>query len=285
MKLIKSQLLIISLLVSLNFTYFESVKAENILEEIEQTGVLKVAIREDAVPFGYRDNNNNLKGICLDFFSLLKKQLSKKLNRNIITVNLFISNLYNRFELVENNLVHLECGPNTIRKLEEYEVEFSQPFFITGTQLLVKNELADKINTKENLTNITIGLLRYTTTEKFIKNKYPDAEFEFFQGSKGNLRAIQAVQQNRINAFANDGILLIGEAILLGLPLNQKYTLIPETPMTCEKYGLILPKNDPDWHNFVNSVINSTEEKQIIKDWFSVLNSQIHKNQELCQDS
>ncbi len=270
------------LLLSLNYTF--PLKAETVLEEIQRTGVLKVGVRSDAVPFGYRDNNQRLRGICLDFIALVREQLRKTIDRDIITVNLFISTLYNRFEIVADNIVYFECGPNTIRKIEEYDIVFTQPFFVTGTQLLVKKELANNINQANNLANFKIGVLRYTTTEKFIKNKFTEAEIELFQGVRGPLRAAQAVQQGRIDAFASDGILLIGEAILLGLSLDEDYQIVPETPMTCEAYGLIMPINDPTWLDFINSVIDSGEDNKILKEWFSVLTSELEKNEQACQE-
>lgn len=276
-KLFRSFLIIFFL-----FNYSLPVKAETILERIKRTGLLKVGVRSDAIPFGYRDNNNQLKGICLDFIALLKEDLKKEINRDIITVKVLISTLYNRFEIVEDNLVYLECGPNTIREIDDYEVEFSNAFFITGTQFLIKKDVAEKINLQSNPQNVKIGVLRYTTTEDFIKKEYNNAQIDLFQGVRGSLRAIQAVEQGRIDAFANDAILLIGESVLLGLPLNENYTLIPEIPLTCEKYGLIIPKNDPSWRDFVNFVVNSNEDITILKDWFSVLSDELKKTQNNC---
>ncbi|MGL4883097.1 MAG: amino acid ABC transporter substrate-binding protein, partial [Waterburya sp.] len=57
------------------------VKAETVLAKIQRTGVLTLAVREDAPPFGYLDANDNLQGYCLDFFALLEKQLNNKLER------------------------------------------------------------------------------------------------------------------------------------------------------------------------------------------------------------
>ncbi|MFM7192984.1 MAG: amino acid ABC transporter substrate-binding protein, partial [Microcystaceae cyanobacterium] len=49
--------------------------APTVLETIRTTGLLKIAIREDAVPLGYRDLNNDWSGICLDFAAILKRQV------------------------------------------------------------------------------------------------------------------------------------------------------------------------------------------------------------------
>ena len=110
MKNYKSQLFRIGLILILSLAYTFPLKAETVLEQIEKTGVLKVGVRSDAVPFGYRDNNNELRGICLDFIALVREQLKQTINRNIITVKLFISTLYNRFDMVEDNIVYFECG-------------------------------------------------------------------------------------------------------------------------------------------------------------------------------
>ncbi len=277
------QLLSITLGCSLINWNISPVFSESVLENIERTGVLKVGIRSDAIPFGYLDNNKELKGICFDFVNLLKEELKTNIDRDIILVKLLVSTLYNRFEIVEDQIVYLECGPNTIREVEEYEVEFSEPFFITGTKFFTRQEFTDKLD-KSQGKDLTIGLLRYTTTEAFIKDKYPQAEFELFQGVKGTMRAMQAVQQGRIDAFANDGILLIGESVQLELDNNKDFEIVTTVPLTCEKYGLILPKNDPLWTNFVNSVIvQSGGDEEILKQWFSVLGDDLVTNKKACE--
>lgn len=282
-KKLTNQLLSLIVLWGLNIAYLKPVLAETILEEIQRTGVLKVGVRSDAIPFGYRDNNQELRGICLDFISVLREQLKESIDREIILVKLFISTLYNRFEIVEDKIVHFECGPNTIREVEDYEVEFSEPFFITGTKFFTTEDIADQLVNSDG-SNLKIGLLRYTTTEKFIKEKYPRAEFELFQGVKGTIRAMQAVQQGRIDAFANDGILLLGESVKLDIDNNQNFAIVPEIPLTCEEYGLILPKNDPSWRIFINFVIESGEDVKVLKEWLSILTEDLVRNERACQE-
>ena len=48
-----------------------------------ETGLLKVGIREDAVPFGYRDINGDLEGLCLDFIAVLRDKLKQELIKTI----------------------------------------------------------------------------------------------------------------------------------------------------------------------------------------------------------
>jgi polar amino acid transport system substrate-binding protein len=242
--------------------------AETLLEKIYRTGLLEVAIREDAVPFGYRDASNNLEGLCLDFIQLLREELKNKLSLKVISVKIYKSTLFNRFDLVENGTVDFECGPNTIRDDTDRAIAFSRPFFITGTQFLVRRTGGKNINLS-TLEDVTIGILRDTTTSNLLRQKYPEATFREFQGATGRERGVQALARGNIDAFASDGILLLGEAIVLGLSLEEDYAIIPTNPLNCEYYGLILPANDPGWKNFIDGVIITSQNRDILRQWFA----------------
>ncbi len=245
------------------------VKGETVLEEINRTGVLRVGVRNDAIPFGYRGENGQLQGLCLNLIQLIRQEIITRGDRPLLSIDLLVSGLYNRFDIVQDRVVHLECGPNSIRNLPDYDlVTFSQPFFVSGVQFVIKGDgFTSKLNSDGR--DLTMGVLAYTNTEALIKEKYPQATLELFQGSRGNLRGIQSVNQGRIDAFANDGILLLGEAILDNIPIggDSNLNIAPEIPLTCERYGLILPK-DENWINLVNSVLKSDVFRRIRRDWF-----------------
>ncbi|WP_107667600.1 amino acid ABC transporter substrate-binding protein [Cyanothece sp. BG0011] len=283
MKKLFLNLSLINLLLLLSCALPTSAQEQTVLEKIDETGLLEVGIREDAVPFGYRDINGNLEGLCLDFIAILREKLKEKLNKKVIAIKLYKSTLYNRFELVSDRIVDLECGPNTIRELPEYRIQFSQPFFLTGTQLLVSTEKAKRINPNRNLRNVDIGVLRNTTNEQIMAEKYPLANLVPFQGATGRARGIQALRADKIDAFASDGILLVGEALIQDLRLGLDYTLVPTNPIDCEEYGLILPDNNPEWFNFINSVINTPSVTNIYQDWFGEIAPQLESIRLFCQ--
>ena len=276
------QLILIVFTLSSTLFALPSQGADSVLEEIQETGVIKVAVRSDAVPFGYLDLNNELRGLCLDFFALLREKISQEINRNILSIRLYKSTLFNRFKLVEDNIVYLECGPNTIHNLGNDKLAFSQPFFITGTQLLIRQEDASKFNFNSSLANLIIGVLRNTTTAEFIENKYPLAELELFQGVTGRRRGVQALQQGKIDAFASDGILLRGESEIQQLS-RDRYPLVPQQPLTCDYYGIILPGNDSKWQELVNSVIEDPQARKLLDDWFESVFPDIKDTVDFCK--
>ena len=247
--------------------FASTARGESTLDKIQRTGVLKVAIRQDAAPFGYLDANDNLQGYCLDFFTILEKQLLEKLNRNSLSVKLYKSTLNNRFELVSRGIVDLECGPNTIRS-NISEVDFSNGFFQTGTQFLVKEN--NRIDLDGDLSNSRLGVIDNTSTAEFVAQRYPSATLRKYSGVTARTRGVEAVEQGKIDAMISDGILLRAEAQQQGLS-SARYPLIPDVPLTCDRYGMIIPVEDPKWQNFVNSVINSSQIKTLSTAWFGQL--------------
>ncbi|AFZ36309.1 protein of unknown function DUF1400 [Stanieria cyanosphaera PCC 7437] len=239
---------------------------KNILAEIKRTKTLKVAMRSDAAPFGYIDGEQDVwTGYCADLADSLGKYLTKKLNLiSEIEVIKLPSNLENRFELVQQEAVHLECGPNTIAT-DLKDISFSNPFFFSGSRLLVSNNNVAQVNLKKDLEEVAIGVLQNTTTAQFIQETYPQAEIIYFQEETGRSEGVKAATNGTIDAFFSDDILLRGELKQQNLVL-ENYQLVPKEPLTCNFYGLILPQEDLQWHNTVNIFIHE-QAKQLQKKW------------------
>jgi polar amino acid transport system substrate-binding protein len=153
---------------------------------------------------------------------------------------------------------------------------------VTGIQFLIRKADENKFNFNASLQGLTIGSLGDTTAENLIEERYPLANLEQFQGLTGRTRGVQALRQNRIDAFASDGILLRAEAALQSLSLED-YSLVPEQPLTCDRYGMLMPQNDAQWQSLVNSVIESKEAKQIWQKWFERIFSYTEVDEDLCQ--
>lgn len=268
------------LISGLIFALASPVKAEGTLEKIERTGVLKVALREDAPPFGYVDDNGKLQGYCLDFFTLLESRLTKELERNSLSIKLYKSTPANRFNLVSRDIIDLECGPNTIRSDLDENIGFSTGYLVTGTQFLIARDR--QFDLDSNLDRKRLGVIANTTTAEYVTQRYPLATIRKYAGVTARTRGVEAVAQGRLDAMISDGILLRAEARRQGLP-SQRYSLIPEIPLTCDRYGMIIQSNDSQWQDFVNSVINSPAGKALSNAWFGNLANNTKVASDLCQ--
>ncbi|ELS01026.1 putative dienelactone hydrolase [Xenococcus sp. PCC 7305] len=263
-------------------TVAKAPREESILEEIERTGVLKVAVRSDAKPFGFLEENANWSGYCASFINSLEQHLEIALNRpGGIQVVKLPSNVSNRYQLVQQDQVHLECGPNSIRNDIE-DLTFSQPFFATGTKFLVSSDWAEQVGKIADLADFTIGVVRNTTTEKFIEAKYPTAEKMYFEGENAIARAVGALQNKSIDAFASSSILSSQEIERQGLTSGD-YLLFPQQPLTCDYYGILLPDNDRQWQDMINGFLKSKNLEQFSNQWFSQLPAEVLLNVDSCR--
>ena len=275
------KLAIISCTIAASIIFPKLSWARSIEQEIESTGVLKVGVREDSPLFGFGGEKT---GYCEDFAQELANTLSQKLDKTI-KVNLVKSTTQNRWDLVNRGTVHFECGPNTMAREREskYGIKFSEPFFVTATQIFVRADLVE-----ETLRKGTIGIIGDTTNERDIRQIYPKVQIKdsFERRSHG----IADVQLGEITGFASDGILLVGTALALGIN-PQKYTmvtpLINERPF-CAAYGMILPGDEENsqWRNTVNSLITNIEQGKPIWDkWFNDALPHIEAVLNACQSS
>ena len=261
---IKLKLIIISCTISAAIILPNLSWARSIEQEIQNTGVLKVGVREDSPLFGLGGKKT---GYCADFAQKLASNLSQNLGKTI-KVNFVKSTTQNRWDLVKRKTVHFECGPNTLARDREkkYGIKFSQPFFVTATQIFVRAGVTEKA-----LRRGTMGIIGGTTNERDIKNIYPQVQIKdsFERRSYG----IVSVQLGEITGFASDGILLFGTASVLGInPQSYRMVtpLINEVPF-CAAYGMILPGDEENsqWRNTVNALITDSEQGKPIWDkWF-----------------
>jgi predicted dienelactone hydrolase/ABC-type amino acid transport substrate-binding protein len=254
----------------------------SILQTVQKTGVLKAGIRDDASPFGSFNGKKQATGYCVDLLNLMTQKLQTQLNTPI-KLKIVRSSLSKRFSMVQGGEAQLECGPNTITADPALKTSFSTPFFITGTHFLVKTANQTLLDPKRFPPNISIGTYRQTTTATFIEQQYPRTKKTYFEGPTAQTDGWNALSTGKIDALAGDGILLVTTLGQKKLPANQ-FTLVPEQPLTCDAYGLILPAGDRPWENTVNQIIGSDEARQIWDKWFKTLYPYVYLNIDYCAD-
>ncbi|MBP0012815.1 MAG: transporter substrate-binding domain-containing protein [Roseofilum sp. SBFL] len=240
--------------------------AQEILQEIQNTGTLKVGIRKDAVPFGYVESGE-WEGLCIEMMESFTEELEQQFNRSIelqtLESTLNEASPNGRYRSVRDGRVHLECGPNTISTTPPQGTEFSTKFFVTGTYFLMRPQTRILFKPSGFLEGLDIGVLDNTLTRKFIESRYQLADPISYTGNQGRQQAIRDAMRGTIDAFASDGILLVGEAERQGLTSSQ-YSLLPNEPLTCISYGMILPSHDRQWIETVNLFIAKGEAINIV---------------------
>ncbi|MBJ7899420.1 MAG: transporter substrate-binding domain-containing protein [Cyanobacteria bacterium RI_101] len=239
-------------------------QAESALEQVARTGELNAGTRANAAPFGYTDQQGKPAGYGVELLRLIQTALAEKLGKPV-RLNLQTVETSNRFSAVESGKLAIVCEGATITQKRLETVDFSIPFFMSGAQFLIKRSDDLTFDVNGTLENLAIGYIPKTTTSEIIPKIYPFAKW-IPVASRG--QGIQKLNQGEIKAMVSDGILLLGELVQAGYN-PRDYALTPRQPMTTELYGCILPKNNPQWKQLVDTVISSEQNHDLQTKWFN----------------
>jgi ABC-type amino acid transport substrate-binding protein len=222
------------------------VLAETILEKVNRTGVLTAGTRGTSIPFAFINEKNEWVGFSIDLLEAIRARLEKKLGKRIKLEKTEVTT-ENRVMLVANHTIDVECGSTTYTRGRDETVDFSINFFFTGDQLLVKK--GSGIKGVEDVAGKRVGVLRGSTGEKNLRAVQPKADVVIFQD---NGAVFLALEQERIVAYANDGILLAGLVVKAGNPKEYK---VVGNFFSKEPYSCMVPENDSKWRDFVNDTV------------------------------
>jgi ABC-type amino acid transport substrate-binding protein len=239
------------------------VLAETVLEKIRRTGVLNAGTRGTNIPHAFINEKNEWIGFSIDLLEAIRARLEKKLAKRIKLVKTEVTPT-TRIPLVVNRTIDVECGSTTYTRARDEMVDFSINFFVTGTQLLVKR--GSEIKSVADVAGKRVGVLLGGSGEKALRAAQPKADVVTFQEQAA---AFLAVEQGRIVAYANDGILLAG---LVTKAKNPKDYAVVGDFFGKEPYSCMVPENDSKWRDFVNhtlmELIDSGKFFELYEKWF-----------------
>lgn len=238
------QLSILGLSIILTLTSQISVFAGQVLDKIEQTGVIKAGYRKDTVPFGFIDEEGKVVGYSLDILELIREETEKRLGKPI-KLELVEINPVNRFEVIKNGTLDLECGSTTVTWEREEFVDFSVSYFASGTQMIVNR--GSGLANVNSLKGANIAVIPDTTNEMAMKNFAREANLISVKNEK---EGWEKLQKGEIDGFAGDGILLRGLQKTASNPSD--YEIVPEFPYMIESYACTLPEDESQWRGLVN---------------------------------
>lgn len=214
------------------------------LDRIKETGVIRAGTRKDAVPFGYVNAEGEWVGFSLEILELIRAQAEDRLGKPI-RLELVEATADERFNLIGNNTIDIECASSTFTWKRTEKVDFSVSYFADGTKILTK--VGSGLETPASLAGNRIGVIPNTTNERAIKNTQPAAKLVFMTDQVDGIAKLLA---GEIDAFAGDGIVLAG--LQEKMDNSQAWQVVPKFPYEYESYACLLPKDDSDWRHLVN---------------------------------
>ncbi|HUO00430.1 MAG TPA: amino acid ABC transporter substrate-binding protein [Bradyrhizobium sp.] len=221
------------------------------LDRIKKNNAISLGYREASIPFSYLDDARKPIGYSTDICLAIVDAVRKKLDLPNLAINWVPVNLQNRVPLVANGTVDISCesAVNTIAR--QSQVDYSVPFFISHTRLLVKT--GSGIKEVEDLAGKVVALPINSVPERLIKSIIEEKKLDTkIVPVRDNSEGYLALSTGRADAFATDDILLFG---LRKTAPNPSDFEVVGRPLSFDSYGLLIQKNSTVFLSLVNATV------------------------------
>jgi ABC-type amino acid transport substrate-binding protein len=226
--------------------------ADETMDRIEKTGILKVGFREGSIPFAFMDPKvGKHVGFSVDMANLLAQNLSKRFGKKI-QIKPFTVTPKTRIPMVVNGTIDVETGSTTYTAKREAMADFSLIFFFSETTFLVAKDSG--IKTLKDLNGKRVGAARATTNLKAIQELVKAAEFKpkDIVVVETHPQGMLALNTGKVDAYSTDRSLL--EGIRMKDKNPDKWMTV-DFAIAYEPYGYIMREGNSDFRDFVNNTI------------------------------
>lgn len=217
------------------------------LQDIKKAGVLRVAAFDANPPFGFADpKTRKLVGLDVDYAQEFAKRLGVKLQ-------LVPTNPANRVPLLLSNKVDLVLANFTITDERAKQVNFSVPYFSSGTQFIAPK---GTLTSAEQLNSLRIGVDKGTTNEITLREKYPQAKLVAYDDTPF---AFTALRNGNVQAISQDGPKLVGLLATIKNPEERAKWEVPAFTISNDYIGVGIPKGETALTDWVNTTLQELE--------------------------
>jgi len=237
------------------------------LKKIHDTGVIHLGYREASPPFSSLGTNGRPNGYSIDLCTYIVGTVQKQLALPTLKIAWVPVTAANRIELVTSGNVDLECGTTTITLGRMERVDFSSMIFIDGASMLVRADsgmrrVADVVGKR-------VAVVSGTTSETRLRQAVQQEQVKVaLVPYPSEPAALAALRESKVDAYANDRLLLVGLALAEGA---ERLTLLDED-FSVEPYALMMRRNDADFRLAVNRALarlyRSVELTDVYAKWF-----------------
>ena len=214
-------------------------EAQSTLETVKKRGKLIAGVKTDFPPFGYVDASGKNLGFDVDVAHLFAKALFNDDNQ----VELVAVTSGNRIPFLQSGKIDIIIATVTITDERRQVVEFSEPYFLSGSLLLVPR--ASTVKSLDDLAGKTVAVVQGAIQDKDVEQLQPKANrIKFGKVSE----AVLAVKGGRADAYAHDDVLVL---TLVKEKENQDLKAAGR-PFMPRPYGIAVRKGDTDFIKWVN---------------------------------
>jgi ABC-type amino acid transport substrate-binding protein len=221
------------------------------LDHIRQQKTIRIAYREDAPPFSYKDSAGKPAGLIVDLCKSVADKLKGQLNLPSLKIAYVTVTASDRFEAIQQHKADLLCEPTSSTLTRRELVDFSIATFVDGASLMIR---PDGPRNLQALAGQKIGVLAGTTTEQELRGTLKDAGITAeVIPAKTHTEGLAMLDDAKISAYFAD------RSILLGLIKDSKQPdklALADVYLTIETYALALPRGDTDFRLQVDRALS-----------------------------
>ena len=235
------------------------------LDQIKKSGEIRVGYRTDAPPLSFNDTSGQAAGysveLCKRIAAAVKDHLKlKELKTTLVPLTSDV-----RIDAIINNRADIECGATTITLSRAEKVDFTLMTFVTGGGFLtLANSKLDSLSSLAGKSvAVVTGTTSQTALQKYLQKNLIDAKVVMVADRSEGMKQLQT---RKVDAFASDQIVLIGEILTASDP--RAYSLGGDL-FSFEPYGLVVRRNDADFRLVANRAIAQLYRSGQIEDLFN----------------
>jgi ABC-type amino acid transport substrate-binding protein len=227
------------------------VVSAGVLDRVAQEKAIRIAYREDAPPFSFKDKIGEPAGFMVDLCRAVAKKLAEEHNLAGLNVIYVPVTAGDRFEAITQQKADLLCEPTSVTLSRRQLVDFSIPTFLDGASLIVRADGPKKLN---ELTGRKVGVVAGTTTEESLRNSLKDAGIGAeVVATKTHGDGLAMLDEGKISAyFADRSILLF---LIKDSKAPEKLRLADDY-LSVEPYALVMPRGDSDFRLAVDRALS-----------------------------
>jgi ABC-type amino acid transport substrate-binding protein len=221
------------------------------IDRIRQDKAIRLAYREDAPPFSFKNDIGEPAGFMVDLCRAVAKQLTQQLQLPALSVIYVPVTAASRFETIEQGKADLLCEPTSVTLSRRATVDFSISTYVDGASLMIR---ADGPRDLKGMSGRKIGVLGGTTTEQALRNTLKGAGVTAdIVLTKTHAEGLTMLDDGSISAYFAD------RDILTSLRTQSKAPeklAVAENYLTVEPYALALSHGDEDFRLAVDRALS-----------------------------
>jgi glutamate/aspartate transport system substrate-binding protein len=239
------------------------------LKKIQDSGTLTIGYRDRTIPFSYLDEQKHIVGYSYDIAVKIADAIKRELKLPRLEIRPVPITVQNRFAMVQNGIVDMECTSTTNNAERRKQLAFSNTIFVITTRLMVRK--GTRISDFSDLAGKTVVVPALTTSEEILRklNTEKKLGINIVSTIDRSVSALSMMQAGQADAYMHDDAILYGQIANAWHPEDWA---VVGTPQSHEAYGCMMRKDDPEFKKVVDGAIAqlmlSGEAEVLYRKWF-----------------